>query len=43
VLLGAGKPLFGALGIDPVSLDRVDVREAFHATHLRYRVVHRVR
>jgi dihydrofolate reductase len=38
VLLGAGRPLFGHLGIDPVQLDLVHLREAPRATHLRFRV-----
>jgi dihydrofolate reductase len=40
VLLGAGRPLFGHLGIDPVQLDLVHLREAPQATHLRFRVPH---
>ena len=39
VLLGAGRPLFGRLGIDPVQLELMHVREGRHATHLRFRVV----
>ena len=38
VLLGAGRPLFGELGIDPVELELVQLREAPRATHLRFRI-----
>jgi dihydrofolate reductase len=40
VLLGEGRRLFDHLGSEHVELDLVELREAPHATHLRYRVVH---
>jgi dihydrofolate reductase len=39
VLLGEGRRLFDHLGSEHVELDLVELREAPHATHLRYRVV----
>ena len=38
LLLGDGRSLFGHLGIEPTELELVEVRDAPHATHLRYRV-----
>jgi dihydrofolate reductase len=37
VLLGAGRPLFGALG-DPQRLELTRILDAPGATHLHYRV-----
>jgi dihydrofolate reductase len=39
VLLGAGRPMFDALGCDPVELEVDRVISTPHATHIRYRVV----
>lgn len=41
VLLGGGRRLFEATGLDPIELDPVRRLEGSDATHLRYRVVHR--
>jgi dihydrofolate reductase len=40
LLLGDGRPLFGHLGIDPVQLELIQLREAPQVTHLRFRVSH---
>jgi dihydrofolate reductase len=41
VLLGGGRRLFEATGLDPIELEPVRRLEGSDATHLRYRVVHR--
>lgn len=38
ILLGGGRPLFGDLGIEPMPLDLINLRQAPKATHLRFRV-----
>jgi hypothetical protein len=38
VILSGGTPLFEHLG-GPIRLERVEVTESHHATHLRYRVL----
>lgn len=39
LLLGEGRPMFGRLGINPVQLELMHLREAPRATHMRFRVV----
>lgn len=39
MLLGSGISLFGALGIDPVLLERMQVIEGQDVTHIRFRVM----
>lgn len=41
VLIGAGTRLFENLGADLPRLDRLQVRESPHATHIRYQVTSR--
>jgi dihydrofolate reductase len=38
VILGSGTPLFAHLG-GPIQLERVEVIESAHSTHLRYRIL----
>lgn len=38
VLLGAGRPLFDTIAVEPVELDVVRVVSTPHATHVRYRI-----